>query len=281
MADPSDFRAEMGFDSSSSSSSNSGSDREEEGSSVVPEPSKMVAVPHSTESVGPASGEVSLVVVRRDLSREKSTSLKEFVDDFWDSHSTEVFPMVSEDEQPAPAVEVNEFLAVEPNKPHIFGLSRKQLYDARYRALAAVIIFVSLSIMFAVIGTQTFWRARMNWSTWFTLFSIITMLSVLVLDLWNVSLTFFGINTILLLVRIISIKEALAGFSNEGILSTAIMFIISKAIEKTGVLEWVVRNVLRRPRSVRSAMLRMLPAVAIWSCWVRKKKKSVLLVKTY
>ncbi len=146
-----------------------------------------------------------------------------------------------------------------------YGLTLEQVKAAKWRALAAVIVFVALAILFAVVGTQTFWATAMKWQTWYTLFVIIIMLSCLVLDLWDVSLTFFVANTALLLAKIITVADALAGFSNEGVLSTAIMFVIARAIEKTRVLEWVVRVVLRRPRSLRSALLRLLPASALWS----------------
>lgn len=104
------------------------------------------------------------------------------------------------------------------------------------------------------------------------------MLSALILDLWDVSLTFFVANTVLLLAKVITIQDALAGFSNEGILSTAIMFVIARAIEKTKVLEWVVRVVLRRPRSLRSALLRILPASSFWSFWTNNTPIVAVLI---
>jgi hypothetical protein len=113
--------------------------------------------------------------------------------------------------------------------------------------VAALVVLIVLSVLFAVVGTQTFWRQRLTWGGWNTLYVLVAMLAALVLDMWDVSLTFFVTNTALLLARIISLNDALAGFSNEGVLWTAIMFIIARAIEKTKVLEWVVRVVLRRP----------------------------------
>lgn len=197
-----------------------------------------------------------LSVARRDFRQEKS--LRSF---------DEIQKPAKDGKQNAVKVRIAGFFENKPQLPSPYGISRAQLYDARWRALGACCVFLALTVMFVVIGTVSFWKDRMDWQKWFTLFSIIIMLSVLVLDIWNISLTFFVTNTMLLLVGIISLREALAGFSNEGILSTAVMFTISKAIEKTGLLNWVVRNVLRHPRSLQSALLRMLPAVAFWSAW--------------
>ncbi len=106
------------------------------------------------------------------------------------------------------------FVSWAPRRPSPFGLSWEQLKNARTRAVAALIILVALSVLFAIVGTQTFWAARITWQAWYTLFVIIIMLSCLVLDLWDVSLTFFVANTALLLARVITLADALAGFSN-------------------------------------------------------------------
>ncbi len=163
-------------------------------------------------------------------------------------------------------VSMADFERFAPPRPPPYGWTRGGLRAARPRMIAALVVLVVLSVLFAVVGTQTFWSTRLTWKGWYTLYVLVVMLAALVLDLWDVSLTFFVTNTALLLARVITLNDALAGFSNEGVLSTAIMFIIARAIEKTKVLEWVVRVVLRRPRSVRSALTRMLPAVAFWSC---------------
>lgn len=134
-----------------------------------------------------------------------------------------------------------------------FGISRETLWQSRWKGLAAAIVVVVLSIMFSVVGTQTFWAQTMMWQAWYTLFVIIVMLGALILELWDLSLTFFVANTALLLARVITLREALAGFSNEGILSTAIMFILAKALEKTKVLEFVVRHLLRNPKVRKEA----------------------------
>jgi hypothetical protein len=159
------------------------------------------------------------------------------------------------------------FVSFTPKRAPPFGLTKQQVLASRGRAVAAIVLFVVLTVLFACLGTLTFWKPLMTYKTWVTIFVLVVMLSALVLDLWDISLTFFVANTVLLLAKVITIQDALAGFSNEGILSTAIMFVIARAIEKTRVLEWVVRVVLRRPRTLRSAMLRMLPASSFWSFW--------------
>lgn len=145
---------------------------------------------------------------------------------------------------------------------------RFTLKAARWRSVAAFLVFIVLSVMFALVGTQTFWKETLTWQGWFTLYTVIVMISCLVLELWDVSLSFFGANLILLLVKIISVQEALAGFASESIISILTMYIIAAGIEKTKLLDWLVKHVLRRPSSLRSALFRVLPPIGFLSAWV-------------
>ena len=125
-----------------------------------------------------------------------------------------------------------------PQSSPPYGMTRRDFKAAKWRALAAGILLVALFVLFAVVGTQTFWRTRMTWQTWYTLSVVIVMLSALVLDIWDTSLTFFAANTALLLARVITVSDALAGFSNEGIISTGVMFIIAKVSLRLSQPPW-------------------------------------------
>ncbi len=142
-----------------------------------------------------------------------------------------------------------------------------ELYEARWRILVAAIFCVALSVMFAVIGTQTFWRGRITWQGWVCLYTLIVTISVLIFELWDVTLTFFAANCVFLFSGIITLNQALAGFANASIVAIGAMFIIAVSLEKVRLLDWVVRNVLRRPTSLRYALLRVLPACAFLSMW--------------
>jgi di/tricarboxylate transporter len=142
-----------------------------------------------------------------------------------------------------------------------------ELREARWRILVAILFFVALAVMFAVIGTQTFWKGRINWQGWLCLYTLIVTISVLIFELWDVTLTFFVANCVFLFSGIITLPQALAGFSNASIIAIGSMFVIAVALEKVRLLDWMVRNVLRRPTSLRYALLRVLPACAFLSAW--------------
>ncbi len=142
-----------------------------------------------------------------------------------------------------------------------------EIKDARWRLLVALGFCVVLSVMFAFIGTLTFWKGKITWQGWVCLYTLIVTISVLIFELWDVTLTFFAANCVLLFAGIITLPQALAGFSNPSIVAIGAMFVIAVALEKVRLLDWVVRNVLRRPASLRYALLRVLPACAFLSAW--------------
>jgi ABC-type multidrug transport system fused ATPase/permease subunit len=107
----------------------------------------------------------------------------------------------------------NEFLFFEPKRPHPYGVSRTALIAAaKSRGIAALILLVVLTVTVVLVGTLSSWTHSMRWATWFTLFTLVALFVAMVLDLWDLSLTFFVAIMALGLANIITIEDALAGF---------------------------------------------------------------------
>ncbi|WP_373092027.1 SLC13 family permease [Zhongshania sp.] len=70
---------------------------------------------------------------------------------------------------------------------------------------------------------------------------------------------------VLLLLGVLSPKEALAGMSNEGMVTVGVLFIVAQALSETGVVSWISHSMLGRPRSARVAQLRLMAPVAAFS----------------
>lgn len=70
--------------------------------------------------------------------------------------------------------------------------------------------------------------------------------------------------TLLLVLGILEPAEALAGFSNEGMLTVGILYVVVTGLTETGAVGWLSQGLLGRPRTETSARLRlMLPTAAI------------------
>lgn len=73
---------------------------------------------------------------------------------------------------------------------------------------------------------------------------------------------------VLMVLGILTPKDAVAGFANEGMLSVAVLFVVAAAVQETGALDVLARRLLGRPRSVPAAQLRMMVPVAFASAFL-------------
>ena len=66
-----------------------------------------------------------------------------------------------------------------------------------------------------------------------------------VIELFSIDVTAILLLTILLLLGYLSPSEAISGFSNPAVITIALLFILSHALEKTGLLEYLVVRINR------------------------------------
>jgi di/tricarboxylate transporter len=69
----------------------------------------------------------------------------------------------------------------------------------------------------------------------------------------------------LMLFGVLSVDDALAGLSNEGVATVAILYVVAYALSATGVVSWMSQSVLGRPKTIRAAQLRLMLPVALFS----------------
>ncbi|MBU73389.1 SLC13 family permease [Spongiibacter sp.] len=100
---------------------------------------------------------------------------------------------------------------------------------------------------------------------WITLTVIVGCLLALVFSRRPADMVLCGGVVILLLLDILTPKEALAGMSNEGMITVGVLFVVAQALSETGVVSWISNNLLGRPKSPHSAQLRLMAPVALFS----------------
>ncbi len=72
--------------------------------------------------------------------------------------------------------------------------------------------------------------------------------------------------TTLLVCGVLNPQEALAGFSNEGMITVALLFVVAQGLSQTGGAAWLAGSLLGRPSHIGLAQLRlMLPVAALSS----------------
>lgn len=98
----------------------------------------------------------------------------------------------------------------------------------------------------------------------FTLVVVGCMLLALVREILAPDVIVFSALGVLLLTGVLTPQEALAGFSNSGMLTVGILFIVAYAAQASGILEFFADRVMGRSSGGRRPLLRMmLPVVGM------------------
>ena len=109
----------------------------------------------------------------------------------------------------------------------------------------------------------------MNIEALFVLCTLIVMLIVLATDRMRPGLTLLLVAIIMMLTGIITPSEMVAGFSNKGMITVAILFLVSEGVRRSGALDYMIKSILpQKKTSVARAQLRMLPAVGAISAFL-------------
>ena len=106
----------------------------------------------------------------------------------------------------------------------------------------------------------------MNWEAWAALAVIAGVLYSLARNLAGADVVLLGAVTVLMTLSLFSDRfpnpqQAAAIFGNEGLLTVAVLFVVSAGLTETGALRMVTERFLGRPRSPAAAQLRLMVPV--------------------
>ncbi len=105
----------------------------------------------------------------------------------------------------------------------------------------------------------------MEWQGWFSLGLAAAALLLMSIGRFGPHLVMMGVLIILSATGILDATQALAGFSNSGLITVVAMFVVAAGIHHSGGVDLLVHHVLRSPRTVRGAQARIAFPVALLS----------------
>lgn len=109
----------------------------------------------------------------------------------------------------------------------------------------------------------------MNLEIILVLAALVVMLAALVADKQRPGMILFSVVVFFLCCRIISPRELLEGFSNKGMITVALLFLVSEGVRQSGALSQLIKKILPQGRTaVWKAQLRMLPAIGFISAFL-------------
>lgn len=108
----------------------------------------------------------------------------------------------------------------------------------------------------------------MIWEAWLTLAVIGAAVAVLTRDMISPAVAFTAAVVLLLVAGVVTPAEAFQGFSNPAPITVAALYVLARAVERSGALQTIVRATLGAGRSVRTALARLTVPVAAASAFL-------------
>ena len=113
---------------------------------------------------------------------------------------------------------------------------------------------------------------------WITIATVLTMFSVLLFTKLRTDLVFLGAIAFLYVTGVMSAEEAFSGFSNKSVIVVGVLFVVVAGLTQTGVLRWIVKNILRQPKTYNRAIVRLMLPVAVLSSFLSNTTVVTLFV---
>ena len=118
----------------------------------------------------------------------------------------------------------------------------------------------------------------MTVEAWFTVAITLGILVALIRNWAPADLVFLGATATLALLGIISPEEAFAGFSNSGVLTVAVLFVVAAGLRETGVLDYLGTQILGKARTANGALGRLVGLVIPLSAFLNNTPIVAMLV---
>jgi len=107
-----------------------------------------------------------------------------------------------------------------------------------------------------------------NWEAILTGILIVLMIGTMATGRFGADIVIMGTLLILLLTGILEPQEAIAGFANQAVITIAMLYIVASAMRETGAMARITAIVLGKPKSERSAQMKLALPVALMSAFV-------------
>ena len=113
---------------------------------------------------------------------------------------------------------------------------------------------------------------------WITIVTVLGMFTVLLTTKMRTDLVFLGAISILCVTGVLDAKEAFSGFSSTSVVVIGVLFVVVAGLTYTGVLQWIVKNLLGTPNSYARAVTRLMVPVAVLSSFLSNTTVVALFV---
>ncbi len=112
--------------------------------------------------------------------------------------------------------------------------------------------------------------------------ALLVLMSIALIREWlEPEITVFGTLVFLLLGKVITVQEAFAGFSNVGVISIGMLFVIAGALQASGALNYISGFILgNRNATLTGKLLRILFPISLFSAFLNNTPIVALFIPT-
>ena len=109
----------------------------------------------------------------------------------------------------------------------------------------------------------------MSFEIFFVLAVLAGMIAALIWDQMRPGMVLLTVSVLFLCAGILTPKEMLEGFSNKGMITVGMLFLVSEGVRQSGALGKLIKKLLpRKSTTIFQAQLRMLPSIAFISAFL-------------
>lgn len=101
-----------------------------------------------------------------------------------------------------------------------------------------------------------------NVHAWITIVTVLSLFSILLFTKIRADAVFLAAMVILYVTGVLDAKEAFSGLSQSSVVVVGVLFVVVAGLTYTGVLQWIVKNLLGQPKRWSSAVVRLMLPVA-------------------
>ena len=123
---------------------------------------------------------------------------------------------------------------------------------------AGLFIFSGIGFFSYVANSPNF---DFSWQAWMTIAVTIGVFALNALTALPAEVVFLGGTAVLFISGILTEQDALAGFSNPGMITVAVLYIVVTGLSQTGGMNWISQRVLGLPKGQNAALFRLMTPV--------------------
>lgn len=128
----------------------------------------------------------------------------------------------------------------------------------------------------ALLGTLAF--GPLPWKAWMAFSILCLLLALLIKNTFPTQVAMLLALLAMLAFKVVTPSQALTGFSNTGVATVAVLFVVAEGIQRTSVLLPVFRVLLGKPKQLWVAQLRLMVPVAAASAFLNNTPVVTMMI---